>query len=286
MSFLNTIKNTLAIGGGAAAGAAATAASLAALKSFNEQLQQARERQQALTTTNTISLLNGSEASYFTKIQIATYNRTSITSYPKLNTGGGIILPIPQALNDSHTVNWSEEPLNLAGGAAEAGSQFLQGNVGAASAIAATSAAAKASQALGAAGNVVQALAGLAPNEFLTVLLKGPTYKKYTLSWLVSANTPEQSRLFKEIIKRVNASMAPEPMGGVFKYPNVFQVSLHKGASENQFLYKFKPAVLDNFSVNYAGGGIPGFYSDGAPQAIILSMAFHEIEFWKPSDFT
>jgi hypothetical protein len=44
--------------------------------------------------------------------------------------------------------------------------------------------------------------------------------------------------------------------------------------------------VLDNFTVNYAAAGTPGFYADGAPQSIIISMAFHEIEFWKPSDFT
>ena len=68
-------------------------------------------------------------------------------------------------------------------------------------------------------------------------------------------------------------------------YPNVVQVSA-KSASGGYFPFFFKPAVIENFQVNYSPQGQPSFFgSTNAPTAVEIRMTLHEIEFWLQEDF-
>lgn len=217
---------------------------------------------------------------YYTTISIGTYERSLFDSVNPLNaflkivtvfTNGGYRLPLPLKLIDKNTVKWEQEALINASEGMKTINKMATGGTQ-----------------VGNITGAVQALSGLAPNEFLTMLFKGPSYKKFTLQFLISPNTRKQSEAFREMVVRFKNSMSPSitAAGAVFKYPNVFQVSFNKTTGSEPFLYKFKPAVLESFTVDYAPANVPSFYvGTDEPESFVLNMEFCEIEFWLAGDF-
>lgn len=135
----------------------------------------------------------------------------------------------------------------------------------------------------------VAALAGVAPNKFQVVLLKGPTFKRHTYTWSFYPQSIEESENIRLICQLLKNSMSPGMAFGelLFTFPRVFQLTFRPNA---QYLYKHKPAVLEKFNVDYAASGIPSFFrsadgSDSAPTAIKMTMTFLELEFWLNGDF-
>lgn len=130
--------------------------------------------------------------------------------------------------------------------------------------------------------NLAAAWLGITPNYFLTVMLQGPRYKRYSFTWTVSPRSQQESDEIKKIITTLKNCAAPSIVGGVFfTFPNVFWLSF---LPNSQYLYKFKPAVLEAITVDYAAGGAPAFYNSGAPVSMTINMVFHELEFWLNGD--
>ena len=240
-----------------------------AIKNFKDKLAEAEEKRKKLTSTETISLLPEESSKYFTSIAIGEYKRGGdIKKVVKTNKGDGFKLPIPMRLTDSNAVDWSAEKLGFVGALSEG--QVTQGILSAAGKAAGTS------------GLYAQSLAGIAPNEFLTLLFKGPVYKKFSLSFMLSPNTPEMSKKLHEMILNFKNAQAPADLGALFAYPSIFFIRFHG----SEYLFEFKPAVLESFTVDYAGAGVPAFYKGtGAPESYNLTMNFQEIEFWMSGDF-
>jgi hypothetical protein len=67
-----------------------------------------------------------------------------------------------------------------------------------------------------------------------------------------------------------------------FTYPGIVRIFLNP---TSKYLYKFKPCVVESFSVNYAPNG-PAFYrKTTAPAALSVSITFQEVELWTKNDF-
>lgn len=201
------------------------------------------------------------------------YNRGAITQQ-KIGTKtlSQISLPIPLQLLDNNTVTYNAE--NLSDALKEEVSNIGK-DLGGASLI---STGAK----------ILGASAGLAQNEFLTMLFKGPTYKKFNIAWKLSPKNATESQTLNKLLITLKNAQAPSINGAgfLFNYPKVFWISFKYKSSDNNYLYKFKPAMLETLMVNYSGGGIPGFYKDtGAPESVIIDCAFTEVEFWLDGDF-
>lgn len=131
------------------------------------------------------------------------------------------------------------------------------------------------------------AATGSAINKYLTVLPKGPVYKRHNFSWRLSPRNARESRVLRKIIATFSKEMSMEVSEEqlIFKAPKIFQIEFHP---DTKFLYYFKPAVLQQFKVNYAGnqGNVPAFYRDtGAPETVEIEMIFTELEFWSPKDY-
>lgn len=234
---------------------------------------------------------------YYMRIDTADYKRTSLT---KINfaSSGSYILPLPQQLVDSQTVTYTQQPIgNLLGTGADTALTAMTGSSAAADDMAtpegvgvsaATNllkfmAAGKAiGGVVGGAVDALSAMTGIAPNPFLTVLLKGPEYKEYTFTWRLTPRTAAESLVIKRIIAQLNNDMAvaySATLGkSFFQFPKVFNLSFSPNAN---FLYRFKPAVAQNMTVNYTPSGTPAFYGEtGAPDAVEISIKFLELEFW------
>ena len=67
-------------------------------------------------------------------------------------------------------------------------------------------------------------------------------------------------------------------------YPNIVQITVNP--ENGNFPYKFKPAVIENLNVNYAGAGQPSFFgSTQAPTEVEISMDLLEILLWTNQDY-
>lgn len=210
----------------------------------------------------------------------------------KSASGGGtnIYLPMPKQMVDNHSVGYNPQSVGgvtgqltnaLTGGSDQSG---VGGDILNALAQAGVNAAGKFIENLTGLGatQAFQAQAGVAPNQFLTVMLTGPQFKKHELSWTLSPRNKKESEKIRAIIKELNNAMAPGLFGPFFTHPMVITPSY---TNEN-VLYKFKPCVIENMSINYAPSGAPSFYAKtAAPDSVEIRLSLLEIEFWLTGDF-
>jgi hypothetical protein len=232
------------------------------------------------------------------------------------NALGSIRLPIPRGLDDVQDVQYSETPMGpaLGGmynayqsgagatGMATAGTMGLglqnPGTAGAAMGAAIGSpfglsipAAAAGAVAGGAAVDAIGGAVGIAVNQFYTILLQGPKYKSYTLSFDLAPRTAGESQNIREIIRILRRTAAPElvgPYGMFWDFPDIVECAfMPQGNGRDTYMYRFKPAVLSSVQARYnPNSGVVGFYgSTDAPEAITLSLSFTELEYWLRRDF-
>ena len=273
---------------------------------------------------------------YWTNLGMSTYNRASATRAAIINPTDNILLPLPLQLMDNHGVAYDEVELGRAGGAfmnnapglpdwatkAMGGSpaKTQQGTanpnvsnpagyfkqawdwvVGKAEGVAGAAGSAVLDY-TGTLGQAAQAAYGYSPNQFLTILLKGPMYKRNEFTWKFAPRSPSEARAINKIVRKLNNAMAPGLQGGgfLFSFPKIFTVSF---MPNSQYLFKMKPCVLENMVINYTPGGRNGFmradpitagYWDGgstymgalnAPESVEIRVRFLELEYWLKDDF-
>ena len=242
---------------------------------------------------------------YYMQIEINDYSRSLGAVF-----GGGlgavagtlkitdtVILPLPQSLVDENSTAFNEDSLgDPVGGAVDAvgkglgylGDFFLnkipfvkrlftnaetgkQTGVSVGGAI---------SGGVNTIRKVAEAGAGIATNKYMTIVLQGPQYKTHSFSWKLYPKTSEESKKLNEIVNLLKISMRTNLTlaNFYFEFPKVFKLRF---TGNEEFLYEFKPAVLQSMTVNYTPSGSPNFYGKtGAPDGIILTMNFKEIEYW------
>lgn len=238
---------------------------------------------------------------YWMSFAFYEYQRPAFSGNPVLSDNGAVRLPLPNQMVDALGATYSEEALStavgaginaLSGGATKGESLASVAGKGAAAAVggAAFGAAQKTIDLLGPnSGAAVGQLAGVALNPFLTVMYKGPQFRKNSFSWVLTPTNAQESATVAAIVNTFKYNMTPTTSGAVggslLTYPNVVQVSA-RNASGGYFPFFFKPAVIENFQVNYSPQGQPSFFgSTDAPTAVEIRMTLHEIEFWLQDDF-
>lgn len=235
------------------------------------------------------------------------YERRSINQQPFLVDTNGIRLPIPSRLSDNVSVNYNTESLGPAMGAI---AEFATTTVEAGSSVAtadrtnvidrlttglqrvseqgAGALIGTAAEAYGGLSREVRgalsSVSGLAVNPFQTILFSNPNFKKHNFSWRLVPRSPAESEQLENIIRLFKYHMLPGVgTGGVFfTYPEMLIINLRP---ESEYLYKFKPCVVETVNVNYAPNG-PSFYRDTrAPTAVDLSIELQEVEIWTKLDY-
>lgn len=205
---------------------------------------------------------------HYVVMQIAEYRRLGLTSLGQLNFGTTVRLPFPiQGFIDNHQVAFDQRELvnigNLVG-------RIPGGQTGLTAA---------------------QALLGIAPNNFLMIILNGPTYKQFAFEWTLAPETPQDAANLRRILVNIKNWQAPglRASGAIFDFPRIFQLGFVPNAGN---LFKFKPAVLQNLVVNYAPFGNASFLkktpqtlNQTSPSAVSIQMTFLELEFWLRGDF-
>lgn len=248
-------------------------------------------------------------------MRFSRYKRRSIYDQPFFEPQNSIRLPIPKELVDNVSVQYSTENLGpLVGAVADsiagtqtgsfrdivnsivsgvtstsagAGAAAIQGGPAALSTLIPGGIGRNLESVVTSGINAVQSLTGIAINPFQTILFKSPNFKKHRFSWVLVPKSKEESASLEFIMRLFKYHMLPgisgAGTGGVFfSYPEILEVKLYPS---DEYLYKFKPCVVDSVSVNYAPNN-PSFYREtGAPTAVQFSINLQEIEIWTKADY-
>ena len=299
-------------------GALGLAAGGSALVQFGDayavQSEYAQQYQESLTFPNDLVLTN--ETPYIT-FKFENYKKRSIYETVRTETvdrNGTIRLPIPRNLQDSFSVTYNQE--NLGPGIGAATNAILEGrDAGAAAGVVGAAqvpgglalqfgeavlrrainpaanpgflgqAAAVAAEGAGSVFNAVQSVSGVTPNPFQTILFKNPNFKKHQFSWSFVPKEQSESEKLRKIVETFQYHMLPgisKTASIFFTYPGIVRIFLNPNTN---YLYKFKPCVVESFSVNYAPNG-PAFYrKTTAPAALTVNITFQEVELWTKNDF-
>lgn len=258
---------------------------------------------------------------YYMTFNVSDYTRQSLMTVGSLTPMGHVILPLPEQLVDTNHVEYGEAALGAFGQAInqiEAGGKpvtknvissmrriqstsltgFMSGTANAISQNVPSFSGGLKAFASGVAKELAESVPGVteiagvlgfSPNEFFTILLKGPVYKRHHFTWRFSPRNEWESKSLRLIIQNFNNWKAPGLAvgGALFTFPKIFQIGFEPNSS---YMYKFKPAVLEDFTIDYAGSGMPTFFrpdstNTNAPESIAFSMSFLELEFWITGDF-
>lgn len=237
---------------------------------------------------------------FYVSFSFQEYKKRSINDSPFLRSTGTVRLPLPSNLKDNLSVAYGSEALGPAVGAALEGAvgtsppvsgetAFQTGlnRFGSALVGGAAGAVAQAAQdAGGAAASAASAYSGMAINPYQTVLFKQPNFKKHSFSWKLMPRDEQESGRIRDIVRTFQFHTSPgvsEGPGLFFSFPSMVIVSLFPSS---EFLYRFKPCVIESIDVNYAAGGGPSFFKRSqAPTAVTFSIQLQEIEYWTNKDY-
>jgi len=237
---------------------------------------------------------------FYISMRFEKYQRRSIKQSPRYVPVTAIRLPLPEELNDNLSINYSTENLGtLIGSGLE--TIDTMGSKGTFTPEAGQAFAESVAAGLGAFRNrilnfqnrftglnaraAIEAYSGLTFNEYQVVLFKSPNFKKHRFSWRLVPKNEKESNSIANLIKLFKFCASPGLLGQtgfLFEFPELLRVSLHP---QTEYLYEFKPCVVENISVNYAPNGLSFYKSTKAPVAVDFSISLQEVELWTKRDF-
>jgi len=228
-----------------------------------------------------------------------------------------IELPIPQDVNDSNTVTWGDDTMNifqLAGlqatnsfmkdgfdfqtirdslitGFFDGGSGGLFAGIDESTQNAIRAAiGGKAINQLGGQirpNSAIGRAEGMILNSNLELLFNSVNLRTFPFSINFSPRNPDETKMVKHIIRALKMSMAAkksgkfveaEGQGGVFlRAPDVFTLKYLHNGSTHPFLNNFKPCALTGMTVNYTNSGTYTTYGDGTPVSMRMNLTFKEL---------
>ena len=241
---------------------------------------------------------------FYMSFLFQTYEKRAIKDSAFLRSRGTIRLPIPDSLKDTTAVTYGEKSLSLTTGAAlEAVAGREEGaTIGGSTALSAIGSAITgaikggAVEAaigvadefrMGGAVDIAKAYSGVTTNPYQTILFEKPNFKSHSFTWKLVPTDYNESITIRDIIRTFQYHMLPgvsEGVGLFFSFPSMVTVSLFPSS---EFLYRFKPCVIENVVVNYSPGATPSFYRDtnAAPTAVTITVNLKEIEYFTNKDY-
>jgi hypothetical protein len=288
----------------AAGGLASAIAAADAVTLYAQSGRYSNLRQDEITFPD--DLLRTPGAPYMS-MQFKAYRRRSITEQPFYEGQMKIALPIPEGLVEQTSVTYDKAALGSAAGSiADAVSLRPSGDLETvAGQIARGVVSAAAGVGVGAAGEVLRgvgrvigqeavqtglnaaaSVTGITTNPFQVVLFKSPEFRSHTFRWKFTPETKTESEVLRDLINTFKYHSLPgisAASGVFFSYPEILEINFRPS---DEFLYRFKPCVVESINVNFTPGNGPSFYrSTNAPGAVQVELRVQEIEIWTKADY-
>lgn len=224
---------------------------------------------------------------------------------------GTVILPIPDDIKDSNSVNWSGSSMGpLEAAATAAGAGLLEtksvddfknkiNSTGQKLLDAATSGTTQrmikaALVSLGAnivtgknipISQITSRYAGAVFNSNIELLFSGIDLRQaFSFSYDIVPRSEKEATEVKNIIRKFKIHSAAKKgtiaggAAGLFlKAPEVFRIEYMSGGRSHPYLNRFKICALRNITVNYTGSGTYATYSDATPVHMTMTLTFQEL---------
>jgi hypothetical protein len=245
---------------------------------------------------------NGDNEIPFISMQFEQYQRRSINEQPFYSEKMKIRLPLPANLTEQTSLDYPTQELGSAAGAVveslagsgSGGIEGLRNSIGqrlgtAVSGIGVSALRTIASEisprGAGLSESALSVLSGISANPFQVILFKSPKFRSHRFSWKFIPNSLAESEELRKLVNTFKYHALPgiSQFGSVFfSYPEILKVNFQPS---DRYLYKLKPCVVTNVTVNYAPNG-PSFVRESkAPTAIDFEIQLQEIEIMTKADF-
>ena len=147
----------------------------------------------------------------------------------------------------------------------------------------------------------ISAATGEAVNPHQTLTFDGVALKDHTFTFEFAPENSTQSERIRDAIKTLKKAALPEYQSvggggqgggsntltrGLLKYPNLIEVSFV--GLDQDFFYRFKPAMIRDISVDYSPQGnalLNGGGGGARPAFITLTISFKEQAIWTKEDY-
>lgn len=175
------------------------------------------------------------------------------------------VLPLPYGMTEAHTTHYDAN-FNMADAAVKTGStiansldrnnnnanqgQGVGGAIG---------------NGIGGIGSILGSATGLHLNQMKWVTLNNPAFNTHKFAWKFSPKTYQESKTVREIVYKLKNGMLVNKIGyggsgQLFGFPKIYSMFYMPNM---QFLYKFKPCVLQHIEIDYQGANpAPAFFRD------------------------
>ena len=137
-----------------------------------------------------------------------------------------------------------------------------------------------AGQAVGVGQDLLSRSSGVALNNNLELLFKGPQLRSFAYAYNFTPRSAEEATMVKNIVWFFKKQMRPklQKQGIFLKTPNVWKLKYtFNGGQEHPFLNKIKQCALTGVDVDY-GGGQYMTYDNGSMTQYQLRLTFSELD--------
>lgn len=221
-----------------------------------------------------------------------------------------IILPIPQTIQDSNSVDWGDSSLDgIQAKGVQAATEGMQSSNLAGGTVKSVGDMLKFFQDAAVGGNlqdqvtsffasgIVNSLGGnvdtasllsrstgqvLNPN--MELLFKGVSLREFSFDFDFAPRDGAEAGQIKQIIRTFKKAQAARTSAGksqgtglFISAPNVFKLQYKSGGKKHPFLNTFKPMAMKGMQVNYTGSGTYAVYGDSTPVHMKMTLNFQEL---------
>lgn len=258
----------------------------------------------AATTGGTDYKFPPDEHPYVFKMNFFDYQRPDVYKTVTYSPIGSVTLPIPDGIQDNTATSWDFPAQGELGAGVDAVMNAINlaktgkpvdGQMVMAAAennmYAMTKSLVKSSLGEGV-QDIAGQLLGAIPNPNISAVFRGVSFRTFSFSWNLVAKNPTESNTIRDLVRYLKQKSLPAFSGSegsghnVLQYPAIMEPAFFVSGAANEYLPKFKKAVLTAVTVSYNAGSGPSFYAKThAPVFVGLSLSFSEIEYFTSEDY-
>lgn len=231
---------------------------------------------------------------YFISFTFLKYNRPTPFQQAREEILETISLPIPNRLDENHTVSWTDDRQGIWAEIFDLGTGVVNEGATANTADQAAGSGARlgtniarrltASILPGDLERQVGQTTGAIFNPHLSMFFDSPTFQEFQFSWKFHPFSASESKNLKEICKIFKRNMLPTRAVGTstsfLAYPSMVQINLTPET------FPMKKCVVQSVNIDYTPMGHPSYFKGTKePKFIELSVSVKAIEYFTGEDF-
>lgn len=202
------------------------------------------------------------------------------TLKPMRRLKAAISLYVPNTLQQSYNVSWSDEDMTLGNFIESAASSVQQTGQEMISSVQSLVGSAIGRTMLSKSDYAQKALRTTPANAKNEQLFKGVDFRTFSFDYEFAPKSEQEAESVLDIIRLFRHHMLPEyadEANFMFVYPQDFDIKYFIKERENDFLEKQMTAVLTSCLINYTPDGQFNTFSNGMPTKIRMQLTFKEL---------